>query len=214
MATIRNLDPLKLGLTLAALIAALGVLGAIEVRYESAPAFDLDDELKLPAFAAALILLLAALTAWAAAAADRDGGWPWIVLAGLFALMAADEVVSLHEGLEDLFAVDWQTLYLPLMAAGGVAWLVALLRLRRLPVAAALLAAGAVAWGIAGVLESVQWVGPREDERAIEGYGILMGVEELLEMGGSAAFALAPLIAVRAWLGIGAGSPAPLRASA
>jgi hypothetical protein len=199
MATIRNLDPLKLGLALAAVIAVLGVLGAIEVRYESAPAFDLDDELKLPAFAAALILLLAALTARAAAAADRDGAWPWIVLAGLFALMAADEVVSLHEALEDLFAVDWQILYLPVMAAGGVAWLVALLRLRRLPVAAALLAAGAAAWAIAGVLESVQWVGPRETERAIEGYGILMGVEELLEMGGSAAFALAPLIAVRAW---------------
>jgi hypothetical protein len=57
----------------------------------------------------------------------------------------------------------------------------------------------------------VQWVGPRESERAIEGYGILMGVEELLEMGGSAAFALAPLIAVRAWLGTGAGAPAAAR---
>src|ERR687895_304413 len=152
MATIRNLDPLKLGIALAALIAVFGLLGAIEVRYESAPAFDLDDELKLPAFAAALILLLAALTARLAAAVDPAGGWPWIVLAALFTLMAADEVVSLHEALEDLFAVDWQILYLPVMAAGGVAWLVALLRLRRLPVAAALLAGGAAAWAIAGVL--------------------------------------------------------------
>jgi hypothetical protein len=208
MATLRSLDPVRLALALAALIALLGLLGAIEVRYEAAPAFDLDDELKLPAFAAALILLLAAATARLAAAADPADGWPWLVLAALFALMAADEAVALHEALEDLFAVDWQILYLPLMAAGGVAWLVALLRVRRLPVAAVLLAAGAAAWAVAGVLESIQWVGPRETERAIEGYGILMGVEEVLEMAGSAAFALSPLIAARAWASVRAATVA------
>src|SRR5918999_1283621 len=147
MATIRRLDPLMLALGVGALIAVLGVLGAIEVRYEAAPAFDLDAELKLPAFAAALILLLAALTARLAAAVDPAGGWPWIVLAALFTLMAADEVVSLHEALEDLFAVDWQILYLPVMAAGGVAWLVALLRLRRLPVPPPLFAPGPAGGG-------------------------------------------------------------------
>lgn len=213
MTTLRRLDPVKLALVLAGVIGVLGLLGAIEVRYESAPAFDLDDELKLPAFAAALILLLAAATSVLAARSDPAGGSPWLGLAALFALMGVDEAVALHEGLEDLTAVDWQVLYLPVMAAGALAWLVALLRVRRVStVAAILLVAGAAAWAIAGVLESVQWVGPRETERAIEGYGILMGVEELLEMSGSAAFALAPLIAARAWAAIApAAARAPVR---
>jgi hypothetical protein len=190
----------RLGVAFAVVIGVLAVLGAVEVRYEAAPAFDLDDELKLPALAAALILLVAVAAAWLAASADPAGRWPWLVLAGVFALMAADEALSVHETLEDLTTVDWQTLYLPVMALAGIAWLAALGRVRRQPAAVLLLVAGAAAWGAAGLLEAAQWTGPRDAEVAVDGYGILMGIEEVLEMCGSAAFALAPLIAARAWV--------------
>jgi hypothetical protein len=202
LAPVRRLvevDPVWLAVGFAVVIAVLGVLGAIEVRYAAAPAFDLDAEMTVPAFAAGLLLLCAATTCGLAAATEPAGGrWPWLVLAALFTLMAADEATGLHEALEDVTGVDWQTLYLPLMAAGGIAWLALLRRLRTVRIAAGLLAAGAALWICAGVLEAIQWTGPMERERAVEGYGILMGMEELCEMSGSACFALAPLIAARA----------------
>lgn len=208
LAAVRKLvqvDPVRLAVGFAVVIAVLGVLGAIEVRYEAAPAFDLDAEVKVPAFAAGLILLGAAAASALAATTEPAGRrWPWLVLAALFTLMAIDEATGLHEALEDGTGVDWQTLYLPLMAAGGVAWLALLRWLRAVPIAAALLAAGAALWVIAGVLEAIQWTGPMERERAVDGYGILMGMEELSELSGSACFALAPLVTARARLRVSA----------
>jgi hypothetical protein len=197
-----QVNPVALALVFAGVIGVLGILGAANVRSDGGvSAFDLDAEAKLPAFVAALILLCGATGALLAASTDPSGRrWPWIVLAVLFTVMGVDEATRLHETLEDETGTDWQVLYLPLMAAGGIAWLALLSRLRAMRLAALLLAAGAAAWAVAGVLESIQWSGPRETERAVDGYGILMGLEELLEMCGSAAFALAPLIAARAWL--------------
>ena len=201
LAAVRRLvdvAPVWLAGGFAVVIAVLGVLGAIDVKYQSAPAFDLDAEAKLPAFAAGLILVCAAAMCGLAAATEpARRRWPWLVLAAVFTVMALDEMTGLHEELEDDTGVDWQTLYLPLMAAAGIAWLSLLRRLRAVKVAAGLLVAGAALWVSAGVLEAVQWTGPRESERAVDGYGILMGMEELFEMTGSACFALAPLIAAR-----------------
>src|SRR5918999_1730671 len=53
---LEDVDPVWLAGGFAVVIAVLGVLGAIDVKYQSAPAFDLDAEAKLPAFAAGLIL--------------------------------------------------------------------------------------------------------------------------------------------------------------
>jgi hypothetical protein len=197
-------DPVRLAAGFAVVIAVFGLLGAANVITDGDVAFfDLDAEGKLPAFVAAAILLCAAVGALLACLETSERRWPWAVLAVLFSVMAVDEAFRVHEALEDETSTDWQVLYLPLMAAGAVAWFALLGRLRRLRLAALLLFAGAVMWAVAGVLESIQWTGPRETERAVEGYGILMGIEELLEMCGSACFALAPLLAVRAWLGIG-----------
>jgi hypothetical protein len=111
--------------------------------------------------------------------------------------MAIDEATGMHEALERVSVVDWQTLYLPIMAVAGVLWSLALLQMVMLERLA--FVAGALAWGVAQVLEALEWTGPRDAERAVDGYGILMGFEELLEMTGSALFALAALLAVRRW---------------
>jgi hypothetical protein len=194
-----GVDPTALGIVLAVVIGGLALGGALNIKYDAAPAFDLDSEFRVPAFVGALLLVAAAIAAWLAASTEPRGSWPWLVLAGLFVVMGVDEAAGTHEALEDLTGVDFQTLYLPLMAIAGVAWLAALRRVRRIPLAAVLLALGAAAWAGAQVLEAVQWSGPRESEVAVDGYGILMGIEEVLEMCGSAAFALGPLIAARAW---------------
>jgi hypothetical protein len=198
-----DVPPVALAGVFAAVIAVIGMAGALNVHSRTAPAFDLDAELALPAFVSGAVLLLAAAMALAASRWDpTPSGWPWLVLAGVFALMAADEVLAIHETLEDLTAVDWQTLYLPVMAVAATAWFAAVRRCRSLPVAAVLLGAGAAGWGIAGILESVEWTGPMGNERAVAGYGILMGIEELAELTGSACFALGPLVAAREWAGV------------
>ena len=197
MRKLLRVDPTALGIAFAVVIGGLALGGALHVMKDAAPAFDLDSEFKVPAFMAALLLVAAAIAAWLAGSTEPSGSWPWLVLAGLFVLLGVDEAAGAHEALEDLTGVDWQTLYLPVMALAGVAWLAALGRVRRIPLAAVLLTAGAVAWAGAQVLEAVQWSGPRESEVAADGYGILMGIEEVLEMCGSAAFVLGPLIAAR-----------------
>ena len=203
-----RIDPVKVAVAVAAVIGVLAVLGAVEVRYDAAGAFDLDSERKLPAFVAGAILLGASVAA--AVAALWDAGRvrvAWLVLAALWALMGVDEALGIHESLEDETGVDWQTLYLPIMAAGAVAWLIVLLRRRG--VAALLVLAGGLLWACAGVLEAVQWTGPMEAERAVDGYGIIMGLEEIFEMTGSACFLLGSLSAARALAAVGAGRPDP-----
>ena len=182
----------------AALIALLAVPGALTVRRGGGGAFDLDGELTIPALASALLLLCAAGAAALAHRRDpRPSRRPWAALAVLFAVMAVDEAAGLHEGLEDLSAVDWQTIYVPVVLLAGIAWLLGLARMQRRERAAFVLGAGA--WCAAQVLEALEWTGPREAERAVDGYGIMMGAEELLEMTGSALFTLALLLAVERW---------------
>jgi len=182
----------------AALVAVLGAAGAVTVHRGGGGPFDLDAELTLPALASAALLLCAAAAAGAAGFEDpAPRSWSWAFLAALFTLMAVDEATGLHEQLERSSTVDWQTLYAPLVACAAVVWALCMRRLDWIERLA--FAGGALAWGAAQVLEAIEWTGPRESERAVEGYGILMGAEELLEMTGSALFALAALVAARRW---------------
>jgi hypothetical protein len=190
--------PLWFTLAAAALIAALAVPGALTVRRGGGGAFDLDGELTVPALASAALLLCASGAAIAAFASDPvRRRRPWAGLAGLFLLMAIDEATGMHEALEDLTAVDWQTLYVPAVAFAAVVWTLGLVRLIALERVS--FVGGAFAWGVAQVLEAIEWTGPRTAERAVDGYGILMGAEELLEMTGSVLFCAALLHAVARW---------------
>ncbi len=183
----------------AALIAVLAIPGALTVRRGGGGAFDLDGELTIPAFASAGLLLCAAAAAVLAARDDPRRRWrPWPGLALLFAVMGVDEATGMHEALEDASTIDWQTLYAPVVLLAGLAWLLALERLPGIVERVSWIA-GAGAWLAAQVLEALEWTGPREAERAVEGYGIMMGSEELLEMTGSALFAFALFAAVSRW---------------
>jgi hypothetical protein len=165
----------------------VAALGLEQRRSGLSYVIDLDGEGNVPAIWSGFLLLAAAASALATARADAGGArWPWWPLAVLFLFMAGDEVFGLHEWLESQSGVDWQMLYLPVMAVGAAAGLGALLRLRATPrLAAGFLASGG-AWALAQVLEALQWDGGRQ----VAAYGELMAAEEILEMAGSLGFTL------------------------
>lgn len=148
----------------------------------------------VPAAASALFLLGAGLT-WCVVAQRRLVGQPtWPTVFGVFVIfMGVDEALMLHERLEQFLNVDWQLLYLPLMAFGGLAWLALMLRLQGdLKPARLALALGALLWVISQVLEFIQWDGAV----ARPGYRAYVVAEETLESWGSIAFLLAGVLVI------------------
>jgi hypothetical protein len=173
---------LLVGVTL--IVAALG----IEQRRSGGPVLiALDGEANVPAVWSGFLLVAATAAAVATARVDRRGArWPWCALAVLLLAMAGDEVFGLHESLERETGIDWQLLYLPVMAAGAAAAIGALLRLREDPRLAVGFLVSCGAWGLAQVLEALQWDGARQ----VSAYGEMMALEETLEMAGSIGFTL------------------------
>jgi hypothetical protein len=191
-----------------AAIVVLGLFGAIlAARYdvyddqgwttdgtawhEVVRRFHPDAEKSVPAAFTAGIMIATAYWAWrwATRVAARSG----LVFAALFTYLGVDDWRELHEWLEWKTGVDWQVLYLPLVAVGGIAFLMMLRRLAECPrfirglwIAGAAVIAGALA------LEQVQW--DSADVR-VSGYSALMVVEEVLEMIGPALMGLALIVA-------------------
>lgn len=154
----------------------------------------LDNEWSIPAFFSGALLLAAASVALLAAEVPDRGPLAWALrgLGALFAFMAVDEVVQVHERLEALAGVPWTLLYLPVALAAGVLGLVALRGLWFSRAARACFIAGAGAWLLAQMLESYSIA----DERLVHRWAVLP--EELLEMAGSTLFGLALLVFIRA----------------
>jgi hypothetical protein len=167
------------GATVIVVVVALGIL---HERGVVGRQFDLDAEFEIPAYVSSLLLVAAAVLCWASGTTPAR-----IALSAFFLFMAADELLSFHERLEALTGLDWQTIYIPVVIVGGVAWWAAM---RELPwrLSRALLLAGAMAWLAAGVLENVQW---RNGDIKVAAYAELMVAEETLEMLGSLCFGLA-----------------------
>jgi len=209
-----KIEPEKLGRTLARVIAALGALYVITqfpVRVLGwsnkilwIAAFDLNRELSLPSvYSSAAILLCAGLLAWTAAR-ERARSRPFVGWAGMsavFAFLAADELLALHEKLNDplraalqtsggVLHYAWVIPYLVLAVGFAAVYLPFLLRLptrtRKLFVISGIaFAGGAVGCELIG--NFIMKDAPP--------FSVLMGVEilceEMLEMSGIALFAYA-----------------------
>jgi len=110
-----------------------------------------------------------------------------LALAALLAVMGVDEIVTLHERIENRTGIDWQLLYSPLVVAAGIG---ALILLRTMPrAAAACFLLGGACWFGAQVLELVQW----RDDVLIHPFLVLP--EELGEMAGSSLIVISMLLA-------------------
>lgn len=195
------------------LLAVLGV-GFLEGLLPSA--FDLDAEGNVPAAFSGLLLLAGAGGGFVVA--RRVAGWERVGVLGLAAmlgLMAFDEVFMLHERLERVTGIHWQLLYLPLIAAGAVGWLLVMRLSSRRSAGAPLLVGAAACWVAAQVLERLEWYGgkPLSDTEyqarlADTGYQVLVVIEETLEMTGSLLF-LVTFLVLRALLPAGRPEPRP-----
>jgi hypothetical protein len=173
-------------------VAVLCVLGVGQRLGLPLGLFDFDGEGKPFAAWSALTILSAGVLSLLVGRqdAERPVRRRWVVLGLIFAFMAVDEAVTIHEHIEERFNVDWQVAYAPLIATAGVAWLLVLRRIWALKRERLLLIAGAVCWVVAQIDEHIQ---SNPQEGRISGYGALSAVEETLELVGSTLFALAML---------------------
>jgi len=115
----------------------------------------------------------------------------WPVLAWL----ALDEGSAIHERVERWSGIDWQILYVPVMALAAVAWWGVLRRYRDQTRIAVPLIVVAAVWFVALALELVQNWGGAPIQASI--YDPAMILEEALEMVGATALLVAATSALR-----------------
>jgi len=209
-----KLDPEKLARALARVILGLGaayvctqffvrVLGWSN-KILLIAAFDMNRELSIPSlYSGAAILLCSALLA-STAARERRRGKPFVGWAGMsavFAFLAADEVLALHEKLNDplraalhtsggVFHYAWVIPYAVLAAAFAAVYVPFLLRLpartrNQFVIAGLVFVGGAVGCELIGNL--ILKDAPPFSVRM----GVEILVEETMEMSGIALFACA-----------------------
>jgi hypothetical protein len=192
--TVARADERLVALIVAGAIAAFGVLGS--VSSEGVHGFDLDAEVNFPsAFSAFLLFAAGALTIIGGQTLGSGRARvAWFALGVGYVFLGFDEFFEVHEALERATSVDWQLLYVPAAVVLAPAFVLVLRAVWPIALPRQLLLAGVAAWIAAQVLEQVQWDG----DRRVSGYRPMMISEELLEMAGSALFALAMLSAIRA----------------
>lgn len=173
-------------------IAIIALLGTLHKLGAPLGLFDFDGEGKPPAAWSALVLLAGGTVSFLIATMPDQAAWRkrYLGLGAFLVFMAVDEAITLHELASAATGVAWQPLWLPLIALGGVAWLLVLARLWALPRERTFMILGAAAWFVSQVLEQLQ---SNEEEGRVEGYGLLSSLEEILEVTGSALFVLALL---------------------
>ena len=179
-----------------------GVAHATDVV--SQPIFDLDKEGTIPQAYSGLLLLVAATAAYVAARSGAPPRRALLVLAAVLVYMSFDEVFRIHETLDSELNMDWQVLYLPIVAVALIGWIGVGRELRDRRADRALWIGAAACWAIAQALEVWQWHGhlrpgtihgeglsgaALEHELSRPSYLLKMLPEELLETCGALLFA-------------------------
>ncbi len=188
-------------LVITSVVAAGGVRGLFGLDIH---VIDLNAEATAPAVFSAALLLFAAVAAFALL--DASSRFVVAGLPTLFALLAVDEIVGIHEALDDATGIAWQILYLPVFAYAAVAARTLLRSLPNRDPARHLFIAGVGAWVASQVFDLIQNHGAGELM-----YPALIVPEELLEMLGSGLVGLALLVLLRARAGKGPGAGTPDR---
>jgi len=196
---IRHADTRRLAIAAGVGIGLLAVMGSLDtLAVVDLVLFDVKAELSFPAwFDATLLLVAAGLVLLFAQAGERPrGSRRWlIVMSVVFALMAADELLAVHEkiGYRAGLTGGGQILLAPLLLVAFLAWLATLKQLSPLPVARLLFLGGAGAWVFSQIVDMLYFVD-------FEPGGVFV-LEDTLEAIGTALFVFALLGAVQKTLG-------------
>jgi hypothetical protein len=191
---------LRIAGALGACIVFFGAMGAAYAELGSPASFDLSGEthlsqglvsgLDFPALFSGVVLFVAA--GLALSVAVRLEYLPWALLGAGLAFMGIDELIAIHEKLEGSTGIDWQLLYLPVLALLGPSWLSALRRVWDQQSERTLWLGAAAAWIVAQLLEFVA------NDVPVAGLaGEMAWLEELLEMAGSSMLLLTLYLVLR-----------------
>lgn len=179
--------------TAIAVFATLGILQ--RTAYPRWDLANLDSELSIATYFSATLLWISA-AAWllvALTAQPRSRSlWTWWVI---LAWLALDEGAAIHERVEKWSGIDWQVLYIPILAVAAVAWWGVVRRYGNQEPVHRLVIAGAVCWAAALALELAQHWGGEPAPAII--YNPTMITEEVLEMAGATVFVIAAVLALR-----------------
>ena len=99
-----------------------------------------------------------AVLAMAIGAARVEARAAWLGTCALLAFVALDGAADLDRRLQEWTGVDWERLYLPVLAAGALAWLLALRSMHRRGAAIAVIA-GSLCWLVAEAVWVAAWRG-------------------------------------------------------
>jgi len=189
-----RVEPRRVALWVLVCIAVLTAVGIARFAYKDAlSAFNLDGERNVPALFSGV--LWTGVGVLAVLVGRARGEAAWYLLAALFLLLAADEVLEFHERLENVTGVDWQFLYAPVALAAAPLWVVVGLRLRRLGKGFEPFAVATACILVAQPLEALQ-VNAAGDPRP--GFRVFVVSEEVLEMLSALLLGLALLAVLQA----------------
>ena len=186
----------KWGAISVALLAVPGLLTAAEVF--KGWLFDYNLEHNVPSGLSAAMLVMATVAAllWAELAAPtrraRHVGW---LLAVLFLYMSGDEFLQFHEKLEHHIGIDWEVLYLPIMLGAAFGSFMLLTKYVNDRNARLVYLLGSAGWGIAAILEKFEY---NAHDKEVNGFKLMMVLEENGELVGSMLLGIALLLALEA----------------
>lgn len=209
--TILVLSPRKIGIVLgiiAAVMSGAAVIGDLamdrihsDAVWPVARQFNFVEEGNFANYYQSAQLLLNSallLLIWAVQKPAAQDRWRWLVLAGAFLFLSADEVAQIHETTVAVLIAGarqneegktgWFWLYLPVLAVFGAAYVPFLQRLPR-RTAILFVLSGSIYVGGAVAMERVSnWVAETHGDQTV-GYALIDNFSEFMESAGMALFA-------------------------
>lgn len=205
------LSPRKIGIVLGLIAAGMSIAAVIgdvtmdRVHGDSvwpiARQFNFVEEGNLANYYQSAQLLLNSallLLIWAVQKPAAPDRWRWLVLAGAFLFLSADEVAQIHESTVAVLIAGlreneegktgWFWLYLPLLAVFVAAFVPFLRRLPRRIAGLFILSGGIYIGGVVVVERIANWYAETRGENTI-GYELIDSFSEFMESGGMALFA-------------------------